>query len=288
MQRIESLAGTDIETVHRAFVEAFSDYDVRIDLPLWKFQRMLRRRGYDPELSLGAFDGEALTGFILNAYGLFEGIPTVYDVGTGVRPAYRRRGITASLFEVAREAMQARGAERYLLEVLKSNSGARELYEKKGFRVRRSLSCYRGAPEQVRGARPATDISVEEEAPFDAEKWKEVSSFMDCAPSWQNSPASIDRDPESFRYAVVRRDGRILGFGIADRETGDLPLLAVDSSSRSRGIGTALLADLARSLSCPAMGALNLDDDVSGPQAFLRAAGFAFEVGQYEMELDLL
>lgn len=288
MQRIESLADTAIETVHRAFVEAFSDYDVRIDLPLWKFQRMLRRRGYDPELSLGAFDGEALTGFILNAYGIFEGIPTVYDVGTGVLPAYRRRGITASLFEVAREAMRKRGAARYLLEVLKSNTGARELYEKKDFRVRRSLSCYRAEAERVRGDPAATGISVEEEAPFDAERWEEVTSFMDCAPSWQNSPASVGRDPDSFRYAVVRRDGRILGFGIADKETGDLPLLAVDPSARSRGIGTALLADLARNLSCPTMGVLNLDDDVPAPQAFLRAAGFAFEVGQYEMELALL
>jgi len=45
------LKNVEMETLHIAFVEAFSDYQVKIDLPFWKFHQMLKRRGFDPELS---------------------------------------------------------------------------------------------------------------------------------------------------------------------------------------------------------------------------------------------
>lgn len=43
---------TDIENLHNTFLDAFSDYQVKMDLPLLKFQQMLLRRGYIPEVSI--------------------------------------------------------------------------------------------------------------------------------------------------------------------------------------------------------------------------------------------
>lgn len=41
------------ELLHQAFLRAFSDYQVKMELPFPDFEQMLRRRGYCPELSVG-------------------------------------------------------------------------------------------------------------------------------------------------------------------------------------------------------------------------------------------
>lgn len=43
---------------------------------------MLVRRGYNPDLSYAAFDGNAIVSFTLNRTGSFNGAPTGYDTGT--------------------------------------------------------------------------------------------------------------------------------------------------------------------------------------------------------------
>lgn len=89
---LKSLAGIGFETLYDAFAKAFADYEVRIDGP--QLQKMLRRRGFVPELSFAAFEGEQITAFTLNGIGNYNGVPTAYDTGTGTLEAYR--GIPAA------------------------------------------------------------------------------------------------------------------------------------------------------------------------------------------------
>ena len=65
MFNYKTLDNTSIEIIHKAFIDAFSDYQVKIEMPIWKFEQMLRRRGYVPEMSIGAFVNETLIGFVL-------------------------------------------------------------------------------------------------------------------------------------------------------------------------------------------------------------------------------
>lgn len=53
---------------------------------------MLKRRGFNPDLSFAAFDGSEIDAFILNGIGDFNGLPTAYDIGTGTRKEYRGKG----------------------------------------------------------------------------------------------------------------------------------------------------------------------------------------------------
>lgn len=48
-----TLESISIEKLYKTFLEAFSDYQVKLDLPLEKLQQMLQRRGYVPQASLG-------------------------------------------------------------------------------------------------------------------------------------------------------------------------------------------------------------------------------------------
>ena len=92
---LRTLGKVPIEDLHATFLEAFSDYLVKIDVPLWKFETMARRRGMVPEMSLGAFAGDRLVGFIFNGVRQWEGRLTAYDTGTGVVPKFRKNGLVA-------------------------------------------------------------------------------------------------------------------------------------------------------------------------------------------------
>lgn len=98
MYTYRTLENTAIETLHQAFLKAFSDYQVKMNLPLWKFQQMLVRRGYSADISMGAFDKDDMVGFILNGLRQWNNKLTVYDTGTGVIHEYRHKGITSSIF----------------------------------------------------------------------------------------------------------------------------------------------------------------------------------------------
>ena len=68
MFNYKTLENTNIEILHEAFLSAFSDYQVKMNFPFWKFQQMLQRRGYISEISIGAFKNHVLVGFVLNGF----------------------------------------------------------------------------------------------------------------------------------------------------------------------------------------------------------------------------
>jgi ribosomal-protein-alanine N-acetyltransferase len=90
------------------------------------FASELRKRG---SLCLGAFEGEQLIGYVINACY----VDAWHVMNLAVDPERRRRGIASQLlgqlFELTRED-ERRG---YTLEVRVSNDGAITLYEAMGF-----------------------------------------------------------------------------------------------------------------------------------------------------------
>ncbi len=123
----KTLEGTGVEVLREVFEDAFSDYQVKMELPLWKFQQMLQRRGFAPEISLGAYHKDRLVGFVLNGLRVWNGKPTVYDMGTGVIGEYRKQGITSSMLMALKSLLKEKRVDQYLLEVLQVNTPAVEL-----------------------------------------------------------------------------------------------------------------------------------------------------------------
>lgn len=269
------------ELLHQAFLRAFSDYQVKMELSFPDFEQMLRRRGYCPALSVGAFQGEKLVGFVLNGFRNWNGKPTVYDLGTGVVPECRRQGLTSEMLRHTKFLLKEKQVEQYLLEVIQTNDSALALYRKQGFRESREFSCFRA--EKTRLVRRA-DWPTKPAAAIDFEAVKE---FWDFSPSWQNSADSIHAAPEAFVSSVVRRNQEIVGYGIADRKTGDIPQLAVKREYRGNGISQSILTDLANRTESARLCMLNVETGAGSTEMFLRASGFTPFVGQYEMLLAL-
>jgi len=272
------------ETLRQAFVEAFSDYQVKIDLPYWKFRQMLRRRGYYPSLSMGAFDDGQLIGFVLTGFRTWGGRATAYDLGTGVLPEYRRQGITTELFGRVKSLLLEKQAEQYLLEVLKPNSSAIRLYEKQGFEVRREFSCFRADRDVLIRRHRSMHLKAERAGRLDL---RQLQAYWDFEPSWQNSIASVEAVPKAFESFVVRFDDTIAGYGILEKKTGDIPQIAVSKDFRGNGIAGIILAEIARASESETLSILNVAALQEPTEKFLADAGFSPFVGQYEMVLKL-
>jgi ribosomal protein S18 acetylase RimI-like enzyme len=255
---IRSLTGVDFETMTAAFNDAFSDYDIPAKYTTEYLTNLVKRRGYRPDLAVGAFDGDRLVGFVFNCLDGDE----AYNSGTGVVISHRRRGIGRQLMQRSIETLPAK---RYILEVIETNHRAEALYRELDFDETRRFQCwtYRSASS---GVLPSGAIH---------EEW------WDMVPSWQNSSASLGRASERFD---ILGDDR--GYVVVFPSNGDVPQLAVRRDARRQGIGRQLLETAAAHVGKP-LRIMNIDDRNTEITAFLENCGATRLVRQIEMVRSL-
>jgi ribosomal protein S18 acetylase RimI-like enzyme len=266
---IRTLTEDDFESLHAAFVAAFSDYVVPFAPTREQLAEMFTRRGWVLELSVGAFDGGAIVAFTVNCV---EG-ERAYDSGTGVVPTRRRRGLGRELMERSFALFRER-CSSYVLEVLEANTRAAELYRATGFAITRELQCW---TYESRSGGPGDDDSALRLRHFET-----LRLFRDVKPSWQNSDASIARAKTPH---VVLGDER--GYAIVFPDNGDLAQLVVRRDARRRGMGTRLLQSAAAVAGKP-LRIMNVDDRDAGIAAFLEHSGAKRTVRQLEMIRPLI
>lgn len=280
----DTLENISIETLHKTFLNAFSDYQVKMDLPLFKFEYMLQRRGYVAKSSIGAFNDETLVGFVLNGVRNWDGKLTAYDTGTGVIETYRKQGITSNILLNVRQLFKEMGVEQYLLEVIQSNTSALQLYKKQGFKILRDFECFHLDKNKYN---PITTYKVEHVNMINSNDWRELTEFWDFVPSWQNSIDSINAVSDAFIYSIVRLEDNIVGYGVIDKKTGDIPQIAVNKNYRCKGIARSILIDLIKNTESYNINVINVDGRSKSMKDFLLKLGFECGVSQYEMILKL-
>ena len=264
MIAIRSLAGVSFETMTAAFNDAFSDYDIPAKYTTEYLTNLVKRRGYRPDLAVGAFDGGRLVGFVFNCVDGDE----AYNSGTGVVISHRRQGIARELMQRSIDTLPAK---RYILEVIETNARAAALYRDLGFVETRRLQCwtYAASDEQ----RAASGFSPARGSPLAARQ-----EWFDQVPSWQNSIASLRRASEPYE---VLGDDR--GFVVVFPSNGDVPLLAVRRDERRRGVGRSLLGAAANHVGKP-LRIMNVEDRF---EPFLERVGAKKLVRQIEMVRNL-
>jgi ribosomal protein S18 acetylase RimI-like enzyme len=246
---IRTLTAADFDAVYEAFLDAFSDYVVKLSPTREQLAEMLTRRGYVPEMSIGVFDENRLVAFTLNG---IDG-DRAYDSGTGVVISHRRRGLARQVMQACFEVL---GSRSYVLEVIDSNRPAIELYRGLGFRETRGLQSYSLTAVQ--------SYSGDAGAPV---------RLYDCttlAPSWQNSDASLARARDEH-VTLSGGGGEVVLFP----NTGDL------AQMRGR-VGMALLQAALERAGKP-LRIMNVDEREPGLGDFLEAAGAVKIVRQLEM-----
>lgn len=279
-----SLSATSMEKIIEAFQNAFSDYAVKFESR--EIQSMLRRRGFNKDISFAAFDGDKICSFLLNGCGVYAGETCCYDCGTGTLPAYRGLGLAGRLFQVSLPELKKAGIQEYILESLTSNTQAVGIYKKSGFEIVASYDCYNQSIDNLKlSAKPLIDVSI---VKIDASSLRSMTSFCDFVPSWQNSIESIERAADELIMLAAIHDGKRIGYCVYDSSSGDIAQIAVDKDFRRMGVGTLLLSSVIRVSKSKRIKILNIDTGCTSLLSSLAAWGFDKGLSQYGMRKRLM
>ncbi|PLX12329.1 MAG: GNAT family N-acetyltransferase [Marinilabiliales bacterium] len=280
MYKIQSLKDKSFDALYESFQDAFADYEMQVNKE--ELERMLIRRGFVPELSFGAFDGDKLVAFTFNGIGKYCGIETAYDTGTGTMKDYRGKGLATQIFEYSIPFLIEAGIKQYLLEVLQHNTKAVSLYQKLGFEITREFNYFSQEVEAVQLSVNNTELDYKIKD-ITLTQIESLAYFFDFNPAWQNSFESIFRKPEEFKAFADLSENIPVGFCVTEIKSGDITQIAVNHNHRRNGIGTLLLnealkVNLHNSVKC-----INTSIGCDSITRFLESFSIPVAGKQYEM-----
>jgi ribosomal protein S18 acetylase RimI-like enzyme len=270
------LVGVDIADIHEAFVDAFSEYEVPMDLPLPRLQTMLTTRDYRPELSTACMADGRIVGFVLVGGRMIDGELQAYDCATGVIRAFQQQKIGSQLLPLALERVRVAGAKRFVLEVLEHNTAAQSLYTKHGFRITRTLRCY----QKTLDASVKSELVSHQPHLLDPIDEAIYNGFV---PTWQNQLASYRNDADAFYVVGMTRADTVVAYGVIHRASGSILQMGVHPAYRDDAVCDALVTQLAQAVGTQQVRIVNIEAD-SWLDQQLVASGWQNFVNQYEMQ----
>lgn len=277
---IKSLKGIDFNALYKAFNQAFADYEMQLDK--MQLQSMLKRRGFNPDLSFAAFDKDGIVAFTFNGIGDFNGLSTAYDTGTGTLKEYRGRGLASQIFEYSVPYLREMGIKQYLLEVLQHNPKAISVYTKQGFETTREFYYFRQKSEKIENKIKAIDYPYTIK-PISINDFDSITRFWDFIPSWQNSLESIDRAKDDFVSLGLFFENRLVGYSVFEPTSGDITQLAVDKQERRKGIASLLLKEMIDLNKNDSVKVINTDITNDPLTHFLQSKNIPIAGKQFEM-----
>lgn len=276
---IKSLANIDFNTIFNGFSRAFADYEMQLNRV--QLEAMLKRRGFNPDISFAAFEGDQIIAFTLNGTGYFNGIPTAYDTGTGTLKEYRGQGLATKIFEYSIPYLKENHIRQYLLEVLQHNTKAISVYRNLGFEVSREFNYFRQKNEEIRNY-SITDFVCTIES-IEIKETDSIAGFWDFYSSWQNSFESIGRSAEEFVTLGAFTGNKLIGYAVFEPTSGDITQIAVDKQYRRKGVASLLLKEMAGINKNDSVKVINTDLACASITQFLQAKNIELKGKQFEM-----
>lgn len=277
---IKSLNNICLDELFEAFEQAFADYEVQLNKV--DLSTMLKRRGFDPKVSFGAFDENKLVSFTCNGIGNYYGKPTAYDTGTGTLKDWQGKGLATRVFEYSIPHLKKLGIEEYLLEVLQHNTGALSVYRKLGFEATREFYYFISRNEQVNRTVKTLEFPYTLK-PIKINEYNSIPSFWDFKPSWQNSLEAINRTLNDFICLGVFSESKLIGYGVFEPVSGDVTQIAVDKQYRRKGIGSLLVQNMLKNNKHSSIKFINTDIECNSITAFLKSINIEPAGKQFEM-----
>jgi GNAT superfamily N-acetyltransferase len=279
----KNLQAFPLHTLAETFNLAFSDYVIPMHFTEVQLIEKLTRDGINLEHSVGAFEGDKLVGFILQGLGLWEGLLTAYNGGTGVIPAYRGQKLTQQLYTYSLPQLKAAGVKQCLLEVVTRNKVAFKTYGNIGFKIARTFQSFKG--ELKTGATVAQPVGFHYRE-ITGLDWQVAESFWDYKPSWGYNWAAIQRTREFTRLIGVYQKEQLIGYGAIHENTNRVAQFAIAPAFRNKGLGLHLFRKLAIGKTTP-ISVINVDERSEITLNFLEDIGLNQFLSQYEMVLAL-
>ena len=282
---IRSLENIGFGELFEGFSNAFSDYEIHFTKS--EVRSMLTRRGYDPKLSFAAFDNGKIVAFTLNGIGMYNGIPTAYDTGTGTVKEYRGCGLAGDIFRFSLPFLRQAGISQYLLEVLQNNHRAITVYRQMQFDTSREFDCFKQSITNIDNLHDTKQCSNLRIELIDTDTVRQAQSFCDFHPSWQNSIESIERGASELTCIGVFVLDELAGFSVFDRQSGDLTQIAVRKEYRRQGVASRVLCEVIKLMNTDFVKVINVPSDNLSLPAFLKSKNIPLMNKQFEMVMNL-
>ena len=277
---INNLSQISNEDILACFNTAFSDYSIPFRLNMTQLETKLYSESIDKSISVGAFMGKKLIGFILHGKRMVHGVQVAYNAGTGVIPQERGHGLTKRMYDYAKPILTQNGFDHVLLEVITTNDKAIWVYKRIGFKELRCLSCFKGDP-LVTTINKAVKIQEVSQLNF-----SEFAVFGEIKPTWQNSNDTILLLKNDVCFFLGYLEGKICGYGIVNSKSNRILQLAVKKECRNELIGSSLLKYFKSNFSGP-MSIINVDDNYKSTLDFFTNRNMKKTISQFEMKLTL-
>lgn len=279
MIRFNTLENTTSQEILDCFNDAFSAYIIPLQLSKELFEWKLKSENFNPSLSVGAFDGDKLVGFILHCTDSKFAPHIVYNGGTGVIEAYRNQAITRKMYNYIIPKLKQNGIKKVLLEVIEGNHAAHQSYLKAGFETIRTLIAYKGDIE-VSGINDAIEI-IPSEQPLVS-----LSAQMSCVPSWQNASHTLDRVYDTLEVYEAHDNGAIVGYIAYNPLLKRMHQIAVYPNYQRQKIAQTLLNFIANKHG-NSQSIINVDSSQLGVNKFLENVGLKKQIQLFEMEMHI-
>jgi len=271
MIEIRNLSNTKLSTIIDCLLIAFEGYFVQMpsDLNYWKSR--FKGARVDFSLSYGVFQKDKLVAFIINGIDESNGLLTAFNTGTGVIPAFRGQQLVDKMYAHAIPILKNKGVQQCSLEVIQANARAIRVYERIGFKVDRSLKCFKGTIDN-----PIDQVSIQQ-VDFHAlvKQGKPEHNLY----SWDHSKEAILKSGTDYQTYVVNRAKKTVGY-FSIKESGYLGQFeAADQDFHFLMNGIKLIN--------PAIRINNVDATRTTLISNLIAAGLENTIDQFEMSMRI-
>ena len=273
----------DLGLLSQIFNTAFSDYILPMALTSEQLALKLKSDLVDLDLSIGAFDGELLVGFVLVGRHTVRDKKMAYCASVGVIPSHRGLALTKSMYEALLYKLKENDFNIALLECIIGNEKALKIYQDIGFQIRRRVSCYEKGTVRHFNLLDHPEIRVLEASNIN---WGLFASYWDFIPTWQNDFAAIQQHLDHNKILGIYIDNILVGYLIGNVLRGRIFQIAIHHSYRRRGLAKALLnawlRDYTSEIFC-----INVPKEYVPMQNLIYDLGLRPSVDQYEMSLEL-
>lgn len=265
--QIRTLNNTTLQQVVDCLYEAFQAYFVPVTNDVVYWQKRLEVANYQPDISVGVFDGDKLVAFILHCIGDKNGIATAYNTGTGVLPAYRGNAWVDKMYDYILPQIKAQGIQQCTLEVIAENDRAIKVYERIGFTKTYYMKSYAGESSSQDSTIVIDKIDIQELL-----KLSKQAHY-----SWDFRNAAVLRNDSYELYSVKSAEGPI-GYFVIDRAKGTLA--QIESHNYLE-----LLPAISQVAANSRM--INIDESRQDLISAMESQGWKNIINQWEMKMEL-
>lgn len=276
---IDTLEHTPISEILTAFNLAFANYMLPMQLTEEQLKDKISSDDIDLRFSAGVFEEGQLIAFVLHGYRVVQGKPVLYNAGTGVVPTGRGRRLVAEIYTYLQPAFREANIEKIVLEVLKGNDPAIHTYEKIGFKIVRTLNCYKGSLKESDQQQSVNTIVEGNDY-----NWELFQSFWDWQPSWQNASASVSNTAGLKLFLSQDEQKNTEAYLIFSPKNNRVVQFAVDPAKRNKKLAKQLFDYISQHFSS-SISAINQDASSVETSSFLKGLGLDNYIDQFEMEL---